>query len=81
MEATKRWSKDLDIPPPSGPASHCQNAWDAHRGSATADTLLKQDPDAVTRSRLLAASAKESGAWLNALPISSLGLCMDNNTI
>ena len=79
--ATKWWSKDLDIPLPSGPASHRQKAWDAHRVSATADTLLKQAPNAVTCFRLLAASAKESGAWLNALPISSLGLWMDNNTV
>ena len=80
-EATKRWSKDLDLPPPSDPASHHQKTWDAHRVSATADTLLKQAPNAVTCFHLLAASAKESGAWLNALPISSLGLCMDNNTV
>ena len=80
-EATKWWSKDLDIPLPSGPASHRQKAWEAHRVSATADTLLKQAPNAVTRFCLLAASAIESGAWLNALPISSLGLCMDNNTV
>ena len=38
-------------------------------------------PDAVSHSCLLAASTKESGAWLDALPVSSLGLRMDNNTI
>ena len=64
-EATKQWSKDLDIPPLSGPASHCQKAWDAHRVSATADTLLKQAPDTVTHSCHLAASAKESGACMH----------------
>ena len=80
-EATKVWSTGLDLPPLTGPASHHQKAWDAPKVSATADTLLRQAPDAVSRSRLLAASRKESGAWLNALPVSSLGLCMDNNTV
>ena len=80
-EATKVWSTGLDLPPLTGPASHHQKAWDAPKVSATADTLLRQAPDAVSRSRLLAASRKESGAWLNALPVSSLGLRMDNNTV
>ena len=80
-EATKVWSTGLDLPPLSGSISHHQKAWDAPKVSATADTLLKQAPDAVSRSRLLAASTKESGAWLNALPVSSLGLRMDDNTV
>ena len=77
------WSTGLDLPPPPlfGPASHHQKASDAPKVSATADTLLKQAPDAVSCSCLLAASTKESGAWLDALPVSSLGLRMDNNTI
>ena len=80
-EATKVWSMGLDLPPLSGSASHHQKAWDTPKVSATANTLLRQAPDAVSRSRLLAASTNESGAWLNALPVSSLGLRMDNNTV
>ena len=34
-----------------------------------------------TRARLLAAFTKESGYWLQALPISSLGLSMDDSVI
>ena len=48
---------------------------------AAADTLLENARDATSRARLLAASIKESGAWLNALPITSLGLRMGDNTI
>ena len=37
--------------------------------------------DDVDRARLLACTAKESGAWLQALPISSLGLRLDDSTL
>ena len=46
-----------------------------------ADHLLSDVSDPRSRARLLASRAKESGAWLNVLPISSLGLRMDDNTI
>ena len=49
--------------------------------SISAEALLVGDPDALSQVCLLATSAKESGAWLNALPISSLGQKMDNDTI
>ena len=80
-EATNVWSMGLDLHPPlSGTAFHRQKAWDALKVSAMANALLKQALDAFSCSCLLAASTKESGAWLNALPVSSLGLRMDNNT-
>ena len=42
---------------------------------------LDQASDVITRARLLAVSRKESLAWLHAVPNSSLGLRMDNETI
>ncbi len=80
-DAIALWSQGHDQLPPVGTAAHRQKNWDTHKVSATADALLEGAPDATSRARLLAASARESGAWLNALSISSLCLRMDNNTI
>ena len=79
--ALTTWLHSHDEPPPSNPASHHQKAWDAPCIRATYDTLLDESPDASTRARLLAVATKESAAWLSALPVSSLGLRMDDNVI
>ena len=42
---------------------------------------MEEARDDVNRARLLASATKESGAWLHALPIASLGLRMDDDTI
>ena len=80
-DALLLWSQGHDQSPPVGPASHRQKVWDTPKVSTVADALLDNAPDPTSRARLLAASAGESGVWLNAPPISSLGLRMDNNTI
>ena len=42
---------------------------------------MESSRDPTTRARLLAVATKESGAWLNALPVASLGLCLDNEVV
>ena len=42
---------------------------------------MDNEPDTRSRAHLLAATTKESGAWLNVLPVSSLGLRMDDESI
>ena len=66
---------------PAGSASRRQKSWDNPKATADVKELLDGAPDALTRARSLAAFGKESGAWLEALPISSLGLCIDDNTV
>ena len=42
---------------------------------------MENASDERDQARLRAAFSKESGAWLQALPVSSLGLRMDDNTV
>ncbi|KAL5477115.1 hypothetical protein EMCRGX_G023860 [Ephydatia muelleri] len=77
-EALAAWSQGCQEQPPTDAAAHHQKTWDSLRVSSIADTLSS---DQRHRARFLAASCKESGAWLNALPISSLGLRMDDATV
>ena len=44
-------------------------------------TSLLSSADDASKGRLLASMRKESGAWLSAPPVSSLGLRMDNDTV
>ncbi len=46
-----------------------------------ASTLLDSASDDLDRGRLLAAMDRDSGAWLQALPITSVGLRMDDSTL
>ena len=81
VDALSSWSSGHGNPPPSGTAACVQKTWDAYKISSSMDSLLQNAPHDLARAWLLAVSAKESGSWLNALPSSSLGLRMDDDTI
>ena len=48
---------------------------------AVADNLVTNAPNERARANLLESTTKESGAWLNAIPLSYRGLRMDNKPI
>jgi len=66
---------------PSPPVTQVQRVWDNRCCQVQADLLLHSAHDAVDRARLLASRASGSGDWLGALPLSSIGLKMDNATV
>ena len=80
--AQAQWSKDHTFIPPQGAAA-CQQirASDGLSMTASAMSLLESARDNADHARLLAYISKESGAWLQALPISSLGLRWNDCTL
>ena len=58
-----------------------QKSWDLPIIQFHLDNLLARCVDLTSRSCILRASSRESGAWLNALPISSLGLRMSDDIV
>ena len=66
--------------PPEGITSYHQKSWDIPTILAIKENLLNSATNESSKSRLLAAFSEESGIWLNALPLSSLGLRMDDST-
>ena len=62
------------------PDLHKQSCWDQVACKATYSTLLK-NCDQPRRIRLLAGSTPYSGAWLNALPSSSVGTHLEQDCL
>ena len=60
--------------PPAAQLAGRQKCWDDPICSSQYDALVSAAPEPAGRARLLAVKAEGSGAWLQALPSSSLGL-------
>lgn len=65
---------------PQGASRVKQKSWDTISAKLSAERLLA-NADQVSRARLQAAARAESGAWLNAIPIPSLGTHLDAETL
>ena len=81
-DAREHWSHGHDKSPlDNEDTKKLQKKWYSLKASGMAESLLKSAPDERSRIRLRASSSKESGAWLQALPIRSFGLHMGDSAI
>jgi hypothetical protein len=79
--ATQDWCSLSGSVPLVGTAAFIQRSWDAPCVAVTRNRILLSCSDDVQRARVLASLAPHTGDWLQALPIASCGLLMDNEVI
>ena len=72
------WTANSDVDPPTGSRARCQKEWGEPLVNKKFPNLLSS-ADITDKARLRAAASKKSGAWLDALPVSSLGNLLDND--
>ena len=58
-----------------------QAGWDLPLYQKQYNDLLSRQTDPVDKARLLAVASPQSSDWLNAIPIPSLGLKLDNSSL
>ncbi len=80
-EALTVWSSGHDSQPPEGAGATRQKSWDEAGYGVLTSQLLEEARNGACRARLLASASKESGAWLHALPVTSLCLRLDDDSV
>lgn len=80
-DALDTWSKSANISEPAHPVNKIQKVWDAAITSAAFSSLLSRSGSETDTARLLAASAPHSGDWLQAPPITAIGLRLTDEMI
>ena len=68
-------------PPQSNEVYGKQKCWDRNITEQTFSMLLTHCTSQIDKARILASKAAHTGDWLNAPPITSIGLRMSNETI
>ena len=80
--AVTQWkAKAPNLLEPALSARASQKSWDLPLAKIKLNLLLEGARSPLDRSRIQAVSAPGAGAWLNAVPIPSLGLKLDNESL
>ncbi len=80
-EALTVWLSGHNSQSPEGAGAMRQKSWDEAGYGVLTSQLLEEVRDGACRARLLASASKKSGAWLHALPVTSLGLRLDEDSV
>ena len=81
-DAVLRWKAiDDHLVEPSSLSRGFQKSWDYPVAEVHLNALIRNAPNDLIRGRLLAVSAPKAGVWLNAIPVPSLGLKLDNESV
>lgn len=81
LSAIETWKLESNAEPPIDKSNE-QKTWSSPvMEKKLSDLLVSVENDACQKARLLATSQEESGLWLSALPSTSLGLCLDNDSL
>ena len=79
--ALTMWSQGHSTSVSTSSEAFKEKNWDGIITANTASSLQEGARNKVEHARLLAARDRGSGAWLQALPVSSVGLRMDDTTL
>ena len=75
------WSAKYNCPTPNAGRAVKQRSWDEASIQHALQCLSGSCSDDTSRARLLASQAPQSGAWLNAMPVASCGLRLDDEAV
>ena len=75
------WSAKYSCPTSDASRAVKQRSWDEASIQHALQCLLGSCSDDISKARLLAAQAPHSGVWLNAMPVSSCGLRLDDEAV
>lgn len=79
--AIESWKLETNAEPPID-KPNIQKSWSGPvMEKKLADLFVSFENDVCQKARLLATSQEESGLWLSTLPSTSLGLCLDNDSL